>query len=357
MTDRPNGPTTLLTLPWEIRHQIFTDLFRSTTFHSHRPSAQYLSILRVCRQTYHEAAPLVLPNARVYCKGNAAMLRTLGRMNPEQITQLRHLIVSHSSVGFNLDLRSDDRRAGDVPEEDDGWVSETGDDLAYWDEDADVRYFQLGALLSLFPGLRLDLLEVFFGAGGSVGPYTAFQTTDCFGSLLEADGYRRLWMHAAAGDDGQAWVDVPSAEDWGGIIERKFKPYAGWKVQIGLRGRRWEDRRDSELWGMTLGTGITLVEAKYDERDAGDDDSDGHSGEDVTDIVVNRGHAADFSVKEVDGPVLRCMVTGDGSDCPRYFRRASDALRKLVRENGWEAIEIIDVYHVSCCGSKDHPNV
>lgn len=48
-------------------------------------------------------------------------------------------------------------------------------------EDDGILYFHLGAILPLFPGLQLDVLEVFCGTRAS--PYSCDHTTDCFGSL------------------------------------------------------------------------------------------------------------------------------------------------------------------------------
>jgi hypothetical protein len=91
-------PPPILRLPAEIRREIFITLFRSTTIMPEKPTyANHndlergrLTVLSVCRQFYHEASPLALPNITVFCNTNASVAETLHKMSPAQITQLRH---------------------------------------------------------------------------------------------------------------------------------------------------------------------------------------------------------------------------------------------------------------------------
>ncbi|SPO00342.1 uncharacterized protein DNG_03187 [Cephalotrichum gorgonifer] len=321
----------LLNLPPEIRREIFIHLFRSTTLcmgpgcpardpddWEHR-----LAVPWTCRQIYSEATPLVLPNVRLYCRGNDAMMNTLTLIGPERISQLRHLILSHIPIGFRLDPSAEGLQ----------------------DEDGGMRFFHAGSLLGLFPGLRLDLLEVFCGVGG--GPYTGNQTTDCFGSLLEADGYRRLWMHATTGDS-DAWIHTTSVEDtWREAIDRKFRPNtgSGWKIQIRLQSWEWDERERDSLWTSARDAGITLVQpVEQDDYNYGREDSEGHLCEEHADIIVDRGDGVDSSVKQGDDSVLKCIQLDEDGDTPESFKKASDALRKLFRENSWESIKAMDGY-------------
>lgn len=327
MSIRPNEPT-LLDLPPELRRDIFLRLFRSLTV---KRDNHELAILRVCRQIYREAAPLALPNVRVYCDGNASVIETLTNIGPTRITQLRYLIVSHCPIGFPLSPAVKDSQ----PDDSDGSGSEESEYV-----DDGIRYFHLGAILALFPGLQLDLLEVFCGPGG--GPFTGHQTTDCFGSLLEADGYRRLWMEANPGD-GDAWVNAPSTRRWKDAMTTKFQPYANWMVRIVLEDWNWEalnGPKEDQLWKGAQDAGFTLVQNLqgdvYDTRI-----KDGHDSEDTVDIVVDRGDA-DFAVKPDDDRVLRYIEPDEFEESPEFFKTNSDALKELFRAKTWEAIKAME---------------
>lgn len=334
MSTRPNA-TTLLDLPPELRRDIFLKLFRPVTIHRDNHA---LAILQVCRQIYHEAVPLALPNVRVHCYGNVEVIDTLSRMDPAQITRLRHLILSHSPIGFKLcpdaGYSQPGATDGNLHEDHDSDGSNASD----WSDDDGVRYFHLGAVLALFPGLQLDLLEVFCGVSGS--GYTGLQTTDCFGSLLEADGYQRLWMEASAGDGG-AWESIPSTWKWKDSIMTKFKPYTEWIVRIKQRDWDWDGFDKFGLWDRAQNAGFTLVQGLQDLDDEETLTEDGHESEDTADIIVNRGDA-DFVVKPDDNRVLRCIEQGAHDESPTFFKRASDALKKLFKVNSWETIIAMD---------------
>ena len=383
-------------------------------------TGQELAILSVCRQLYREAEPLVLPNVHVRCGSNAAMVKTLLRIGPERITQLRHLIVLHVPMGVELRPKTGGSRAEAAADDDHGgeekedlveafdgiaeeeevldenleYIGEEGDGLGEdleiigeegdgLDEDLDgdgngngdggeedgsdhdaeeqsdeddedpdyvwgpwtngipkyVRHFHVGALLGLFPGLQLDLLEVFGGTGG--GPWTPLQTTDCLGSLLEADGYRRLWMEATDGD-GDWWSSgrTASVARWKRSIEKRIRPYGG-SVTFRLREWEWEERDTESFWVMAKKFGITLTQAQEEDDDAPCKSSweacrSGHESEEAAGIVVDRGDA-EYVVKE-DERLLRCIDREDEGETKAFYKRASDGLRKLFRENSWEAI-------------------
>ncbi|EGE80335.1 hypothetical protein BDDG_03276 [Blastomyces dermatitidis ATCC 18188] len=343
----PSTPT-LLGLPPEIRRLIFTCYFRSVRIrqkltYPYEAVEDQLAILRVCHQLYHESEPLVLPNVQLFCYKNTDVINTLTKMSSEQVSQLRHMVVHHCPVGFNLSSKekstgvSSDRKHDTNDDNDD----DNDDDNVGEDP---VRYFHLGAILGLFPGLQLDILEVFCEVRG--GPYTDFQTTDCFGSLLGADGYRQLWMRASEGDGG-AWVDTPSSFEWKDYIATKFKPYNGW-VRMRLPRHEWRDvGRDTpqgEFWHRAQEAGFTLVK-KIDSPNDSDEDGQsmyGHRSEDVADIVVDRGDA-DFAVKKDGDQVLRCIerdyLLGE---TPAFFKSTSDALRKLFKDHSLETIWAMD---------------
>lgn len=408
------APPPILRLPAELRREIFLSLFRSTTiipdrprYHGHDPERGCLSVLSVCRQFYHEAAPLALPNVTVFCDTNASVAEALHKMGPAQVAQLRHLVVLFVPVGFPLLRKSksagwdpadggihgnqsaencDSSRDGDVQEEggsgwdnddptlwedDDDEDSDVEDDPSDSDDDDDddgnddgndndndaddrredwgngvpkyVRHFHLGAILGLFPGLQLDLLEVYCGTGG--GPVTSEQVLDCFGSLLEADGYREVWMEAANGDGEWNGAEMPSMRRWKKAFDTRFKPYGG-KVRFQLQDYDWKYWDTDPFWTRSRKAGFTLTKAPKTDGDDDDEDYDrgkyeglGHASEDTAGIVLKRGDTADIVVKADGRRVLRCVEQDRDGNSKSYFKKASDALRKLFSEKDWDSIK------------------
>ena len=337
----------LLDVPPEIRREIFTILFRSTTIrYPPCKNEHHLAILEVCRQIYREATPLALPNVRVWCERDAGLIDTLIQMGPEQVPQLRYLTVEHSPIGFKLCPSAEGLETDAATEDGEPQLEHEPDkdsDASSESNDFDgVRYFHLGAVLGLFPGLKLDLLEVFCGTGST--SYTGLQTTDCFGSLLEADGYRRLWMKAEGGDS-DAWWDVPSTARWRDAIETRLKPHSGWKVRINVTRDYWDEVEEGrEPWNLAMDAGITLVQIENeDEYNPPSPEENGHDYEGDADIVINRGDA-DFAVKVEDNRVLRCIERKSDGESPRFFKEASDALKMLFKRNSWEVIKAMDKF-------------
>ncbi|PLB34410.1 uncharacterized protein BDW47DRAFT_129045 [Aspergillus candidus] len=265
-------------------------------------------------------------------------------MSPVQITQLRNLRVWHFAVGFNL-FSGDDDSQSDAPEGGRGDMSRTSDN----DDDDDdaaaegVRYFHLGAVLGLFPGLQLDLLRVHSGVSG--GPYTDIHTSQCFKSLLEADGYRRLWMDATTGDS-DPWDDILSLETWRDNIITRFRPYSRWRVRLSVPSYAdylVDGLRQSKEWESLQAGRIDLLVNEDSDEDDSDSDLDTDC-EDTVDIVIDRGDA-DVAVKRDDSPALRCIYPRRSGSSPMFFKEASDALRKLFQENSWEAIKVMDGFY------------
>ncbi|MBE3041053.1 hypothetical protein IMZ48_00385, partial [Candidatus Bathyarchaeota archaeon] len=245
MSAHSSIPAPFLRLPIEVCQEIFTTVFQSTTIRSNRFRRRYrsfedshdLAILSVCRRFYHEASPLAIPNVHIFCDSNAALVETLSKMSTAQITQLRHVIIEFIPIGFNLfqEAKSSQEDSTDCDIQDDHrgrkWGYEEGVIPDY------VRHFHLGAILGLFPGLQLDLLEVCCGTTGTSD--TPDQVIDCLGSLLEADGYRQLWMEAADADAEWTQGQPQSPERWKVAFDSKFKPHGG-EVIFKLRDFEWE---------------------------------------------------------------------------------------------------------------------
>ena len=363
-------PTSFLDLPLELRHEIYLLHFQSIMIFSKDRSEQHLAIMRTCRQVYHDTAPLAIPNLVVYCHSSAAMIECFVKLGPERITQLRYLIVKHLPMAFQLDptakaTQSDAvsrfirRKAAELKD---------GGNAAPW-SDSDhsvasisdtVRYFHIGSLLGLFPGLQLDLLELEWDAEG-LG-FNGEQNTDCFGTLLDADGYRWLGMDGrmdGLSGDSEPWTELPSVKGWKSSFERGFRPHGG-GVTIRLPGCEWKDMDTRNYWLDAKDAGITLARAACDpgaeadgcpgEEEDGCEGEHSYEGEDEPHITMHRGDTADVAVKADDDRVLRCVGTSNLPDGPGYMKGASDGLRKLFRENSWEAIKAMDGYD-DCCAS------
>lgn len=378
-----------LNLPPEIRQDIFIAYFQSITLYRRdKDDDSPLSILQACRLIYHEATPLVLPNMMVSCGDTKDMLRILSGIGPERLPEIRHMIIhAHYPVSFKLfskpgaaDGDSDGRGQGGDESDDDSQEEAGSDDDTDNDDDWDAhpacprppgtRFFQLGALLGLFPGLQLDLLEVKVYSGDEVFDLP-FQNVDCLGSILETDGYRRFWMDAQGDEGGASWaVHMPSTGRWGRAIEGRFKPYKGGRVRIQVDGYTWGHLQTETYWKGLVDAGVTfsLIGGRYgeDAESEGDveesDDEDeydytvpyGH--EDYAKAIANRGDAPDIAVKD-DGRVLRCTDDPDNRHKPPgYHQRASDALRKLFGENTWEEIEAMDIVNCDVEGMDYDPD-
>lgn len=348
---------TILDLPPEIRRDIFITLFQSiflgarnvgeTRDGTREPN---LGVLSVCRQFYREASPLAIPNLHLLCGSNADVIETLSQMSHAQIAQLRFLTVMFVPVGLNVFQGVKATREEDDPDEEHG----SGDD----DDDDDrsvnlgdhipsyVRYFHLGAILSLFPGLQLDFLEVQYG-GELYDPCVADQFADCLGSLLEADGYRRLYMFSKEGMDSWYENSLPSMRRWRDAFETRFKPYGG-RGRIPIEGKAWRERDADPFWVGLQSAGITLVDAEELEDEYEDDydtpyESLAHLNDDGAGVILERGPTADIAVKADDGRVLRCIELQDPEQTPEsYFEEASNALKKLFKEKSWESIKAMD---------------
>ncbi|PKY02137.1 hypothetical protein P168DRAFT_329108 [Aspergillus campestris IBT 28561] len=303
-----------------------------------------LAILRVCRLVYQEAEPLAIPNLEIKCNGNADVIDLLSKMSPVQITQLRNLRVWQFAVGFKL-FSGDDDSQSDAPEggREDMSISDDDDDDDDDSATEAVQYFHLGAVLGLFPGLQLDLLRVHCGVGG--GPYTAIHNSHCFQSLLEADGYQRLWMDATTGDS-EPWDDILSLETWHDSIITRFRPYSHWRVRLNVPSYAddlVDGLQQNKEWESLQAGRIDLVVNEDSDESDGDSDLDTDC-EGTVGIVIDRGDA-DVAVKRDDSPVLRCVYVDRNGPSPRFYKKVSDALRKLFRENSWEAIKAMDGFY------------
>lgn len=159
-------------------------------------------------------------------------------------------------------------------------------------------------------------------------------------------------MKSGGPDD---WVNIESTARWEEAIERQFKPHPEWKVQIKLDKLEWRDKDNWDLWPRAQDAGITLAKMFDSEKeDCGAEDEGeeyaqyyhGHRSEKAVEIIIERGDGADFSVKPDDGRVLRCIDLRDGYYSPPVYKRASDALKKLFRENSWEMFRFMGACNV-----------
>jgi hypothetical protein len=236
---------------------------------------------------------------------------------------------------------SEDDDSSSKEEDGSSEAGEDGEDDEHWNNGIPkhIRHFHLGAILGLFPGLQLDLLEVYCGTGGC--SVTSMQNIDCLGSLLEADGYRELWMRPSDGDSEWNTSGQPCMRNWKTVFKTRFKPYGG-SVRIKLRHFEWEDTNGTPWFlARCREAGFTLEMISETDDDDDDDYNEyyGHDSEDDAVVVIKRGDAADIVVKADDRQVLKC-IQRDGGRAPKsFFRKASDALRKLFKENDWDSIK------------------
>jgi hypothetical protein len=349
-----SAPTaSFLGLPVEIRQAIYEALFQSLTVHTMRfvkePPSDPLALLRTCHQVHAEAAPLVLPNICIRCYGNADMLGVLCRLRdrPEGlgISRLRHLAVDHRPVGFDL---------GPVMRP--AWTDVLEGDLS------NTRYFHVGALLGLFPGLRLELLEVRDLVSRSFMP--GAHAADCAESLLRADGFRRLTMQAeggatlfgvpkrAANPYGMTGYGKPRLAEWQRALEATYKPPPGWEVRISTVDEGLVD----VSWAIYRDMGFTVVpdmperaEACHRRQMRGDYSAYADN------FAAYRGRAADFAVKPDDVErVLAPVDMWQMGETPEALRLVSDRLRALFRDHSWDEIKAMDGFD-DCEDDDDAP--
>lgn len=329
----------LLGLPREVRDQIYTSLFQSLTFDANEP--QYgageddprLAILRVCRQTYAEAGPLVLRHVRVGCRGASDMLRALMAMSAAQVRQLRHLRVEFDMLRLNLPR-----------------ASGGGDDD---DDDVVPHGFHVGALLGLFPGLALHRLELVNGMHEGLDAYRAHHAADVVSSLLRADGYREARavfdnlgsiFPGSFADRGQESFRTDAAatlDTWADLIGTRFRPRPGARVEL------YVDKTapaDDGYWDRHGAAGLALVDGLAAREEARCDGRDeGHDELRYWNFRAYRGEGP-FAVPESGdedeeaAPVLECVQAHPMS--ADELRAASTHLRRLVRAGDWAAIEL-----------------
>ena len=140
---------------------------------------------------------------------------------------------------------------------------------------------------------------------------------------------------------------------WKAVFEKNFRPYGG-SVQIPVRRCEWRDRgKKNSVFREARKAGFTLVNVQNAGETEGDD-GEYDDEEEVEEhwFVFKRGESADIAVKD-DGRVLRCIET-EGPD-EDYVRVASDALRKLFRENSWGAIKAMENFDTGYFSDSEGP--
>lgn len=327
-------PCSLLGMPREVRDLIYTALFRSLVFDANDPQLvgddsgpdQRLAILRVCQQVYAEASPLVLPHVRICCSNALDMLRALMAMSPAQIRQLKYLRVDYDM------LRLDVPRQGQE-EEQDGETAQHG--------------FHVGALLGLFPGLELDLLELTDGMDDCISAYETHHPAELILSLLRAPGgYREV----RAAFDGLFCVFPGSFEDhsqesfrddapemldaWAELIRTRFRPRPGWAVELYYNEQA---PADEGYWDRHREAGFTLREG-LDARDDARRVVIGEGGDEMRcwNFRACRGEGP-CAVPEGDEEILECVLA-EGRSLDE-LRAVSNYLRGLVRDGDWARIK------------------
>ncbi|KAG8156899.1 hypothetical protein KVR01_013312 [Diaporthe batatas] len=318
----------LLGLPRELRDLIYTTLFRSLVFDANDPQPvggdsgpdQRLAILCVSRQIYEEASPLVLPHVRICCRSAVDMVR-----------QLKHLRVDYDMLRLSVPRQA-------LEEEADAGPRDSVDPVP--------RGFHVGALLGLFPGLELDLLELTDGMHDGLGAFASYHAPDVISSLLRAAGGYREVRAAFRGlnccfpgsfaDHSQECfrADAPEVLDaWAGLIRARFRP-PGWAVEMYFDD---EAPADEGYWDRHREAGFTLLEG-LEARDEAGRDQGAQGGDELQywNFRACRGHGP-CAVPEGDAEVLECVQAYPMS--LDELREASMYLRVLVSEGDWARIE------------------
>jgi hypothetical protein len=266
---------TLLSLPVELRLDMYQHLFRSTTIRHgfSDPASCRTSILRTCRQIHNEAKPY-LRNASFHFRSTVAMLDTLMTFSREQIEQIRCIRVK----GFPFPL--------------------------YEHEEA-FMYTTYGFpyVLPLFPGLQLDRLIVEDpyhdeGVNDGWGDTGAYCDVD---SLLESDGWREL-EYISPTTDFLHPAGMAGAFNWEQLLRSRDGANSDAEVVI----RR---AKGPKVPGATEDGGNFIVytaSTKDDDAsnaEAGADTDGDDEGEDDADrrevrVIVTRGKNADYVQRE-----------------------------------------------------------
>lgn len=108
----------------------------------------------------------------------------------------------------------------------------------------------------------------------------------------------------------------------------------GISIQLNIKASSWPESSEDD-WRTAWDLGVTF--SAYDE--SGDDrKADGFGSYDAAGMVVDRGSTADYVVK-ADDRLLRCIDADFGGETEAHYKTTSDGLRRLFRENTWEAIK------------------
>lgn len=323
------GTVSFLDLPPEVRELIYTELFRSLVFDSSEP--QYgredggydarLAILLANRQIHAEAGPLVLRHAAIHCHGAKDMLRLLKSLSPLQIRQLRYLRVECTLFCFKL------------PSAQTSFMT------------SEPYQFSVGALLGLFPGLQLDLVELYHATQGGeqdAGDSLGLNLINC---LLKADGFREVRVVLRNPRDAfpghwdettlTPWRLIRNPADlasWKDLIRTQFLPRPGGSVDISI-----EEKADTnnDYWEKHVEAGFTLW-GDLEVREAAHRDQPYDCGKFSWNFRARRGEGPCMVPEGGDG-VLECVQMPPLR--PKRAREVSDHLRWLVKENDWTWVD------------------
>lgn len=300
------NPPTFLGLPREMRDHIYTELFRSLTFSSADPQHRCegsacntgLAILFANHQIHAEASPLVLRYARFHCSDIKDMLRFLMSLSPMQIGKLRHLRVGWTS--FCLQQASS-QKPFTAPEH---------------------FPFSISTALQLFPGLQLDLLELYQLPQAAENRDT--RGLELINHLLKTEGFREVQVFLSRPlcllpNSWDAHRILQTFASWKSVIRARFRPRPGGSVDLFIG-----ENADDNCWTRYKSAGFTLWKNTYVR---GALQSDGTKNESWN-IRVRRGRGP---CVVHDDQVLNSA--GTPSLGPRKVREVSDHLRWLFKKS------------------------
>ena len=291
---------TLLTIPADLRIQIFKHLFRSITISKGlgKTGSNHTSILTTCRQIHNEAILLLPPNVSFHFISTEAMLDCLTTLTPELIRRIRHIRVK----AFPFPL----------------YASE---DASYY------TTHDFAAILPIFPGLRLDCLVVedcYHDEGindgwGDEGTYFTIQ------SLIESDGWNELHFVS------------PSTGFMSGSFHKSRVPQpARWNALL--------QNRD----GQDSGASVTMRVAKVPKAPGATENPDlctaynvvprpEYPSDSAPAIIDNGDNTTDREVLVIASRGKNASYTQDGSNL-------AEEIRNLLRTMTWEEIKTSGLY-------------
>lgn len=265
--------TRFLTLPRELRDQIYASHFRSLTLTY--PTFTPSPLVFASHQIHTEALRFLRPNAIYNLLTSEHFIDYLTTLTPASLAQVRHISV----CGYPLPVYPDD------------------DDSCY-------TTHSFPSLLPLFPGLQLDTMEVIDAYHGKDVVEDGWGHNATYGDLEDMIKNGQGWKELIFRSASDRWMKPVTFSEIGTLngqktTGRSAQPGA-WDTMIkerdgkesGARVEIWTSKEEG-VWGKVEG------EYKPDLEEEGDDDSEveDEAGDDESpsiEVRVRRGKGAEY---------------------------------------------------------------